>query len=1057
MSERDMFEAALELPPENRLSYLDGVCGSDAALRRRLEALLGKHDQAGSFLEEPAIPALALAKEPALSEQPGTVIGSYKLLEQIGEGGFGMVFMAEQQQPVRRNVALKVLKAGMDTRQVVARFEAERQVLALMSHPNIAQVFDGGATAGGRPYFVMELVKGMPITDYCDQDRLTPRQRLELFLDVCQAVQHAHQKGIIHRDLKPSNILVTRHDAGAPAVVKVIDFGIAKATGQQVTDKTLFTNFAELIGTPLYLSPEQAGLSPGAPGDVDTRSDIYSLGVVLYELLTGTTPFDRQRFKEVDHDEMRRIIREEEPPRPSTRLSTLGLAATTVSNKRQSDQGRLCRLFRGELDWIVMKCLEKDRNRRYETASALAADVQRYLRDEPVQACPPSTFYRFQKLARRNKGTLATLIALGLILLTALVGLTATLVAVKRGSDETKAALSAEAKRRKQTRAALDAMASSVIEEWFKKQDKLGPEQKEFLAGALKHYEEFAADTAEDEESRAGVADAYRRVGIIRHLVAQHVESQAALQHSCQSYAALVDDFPANPEYREKLADAELLLAQAQKAAGKYQAAEGAFRRALDLYAQLANGSVATPGLRHNSASAYAAYGLLLAQAHRFADAEAAYDRAIGIRQQLVSEFPATPGYQTDLAHVRTYRALLFQQTARVSRAEEELLEARTVQEQLVHDFPRNPDYRRDAALTHDSLGILLARIGRAKEAEEAYRRALQLRRQLAAEYPAVIGYTQELAKSHNNLALLLEEAKRNTEAEESHRAAIAILKQLSLDFPDTPDFRRDLARSQGNLGILLKKLNRLVEAETVYREALQTRRQLAGDFPDIPAQRQDLAVTLNNLATLLRDTGRPKEAEQAYREALALHKELAERYAADPEHQNQVAGTMVNLGRFLYMQRSYSAARELLDDAVPYHRAALQANPRHVGYRFFYRNNRWRLTETLIALKEHAAAAIAAQEFLDAATAPQQDPFQVACLLAACVTLALNDDRLESGARLALAQSYGDRATAALRQAVDHGFKELDKIRKSPDLDPLRTRGDFNKLLAEAEAGIKK
>jgi serine/threonine protein kinase/tetratricopeptide (TPR) repeat protein len=1054
MSERDMFEAALELPPENRLAYLDGVCGSDAALRRRLEALLGKHDQAGSFLEKPALPALALAKEPALSEHLGTVIGSYKLLEQIGEGGFGVVFMAEQQQPVRRNVALKVLKAGMDTRQVVARFEAERQVLALMSHPNIAQVFDGGATAGGRPYFVMELVKGMPITDYCDQDRLAPRERLELFLDVCQAVQHAHQKGIIHRDLKPSNILVTRHDAGAPAVVKVIDFGIAKATGQHLTDKTLLTNFAELIGTPLYLSPEQAGL---CGLDVDTRSDIYSLGVVLYELLTGTTPFDRQRFKEVDHDEMRRIIREEEPPRPSTRLSTLGVAATTVSTQRQSDKDRLCRLFRGELDWIVMKCLEKDRNRRYETASALAADVHRYLRDELVQACPPSTFYRFQKFARRYKGTLATLTALGLILLTALVGLTATLVAVKRGSDETKAALSAEAKRRKQTRAALDAMASNVIEEWFKKQDKFSPEQKEFLAGALKHYEEFVADTAEDEESRVGVADAYRRVGIIRHLVAQHAEAEAALQSSCQSYAALVGDFPANPEYREKLADADLFLAQAQKAAGKYQAAEDAFGRALALYAQLATDSLATAGMRHNWASAYTAYGLLLAQVHRFPDAEAAYDRAIGIRRQLVSEFPAAPGYRTDLAHVRTYRALLFEQTARVPRAEEELLEARTVQEQLVHNFPRNPDYRRDAALTHDSLGVLLARIGRAKEAEEAYRRALQLRRQLAAEYPAVIGYTQELAKSHNNLAVLLEEAKRYTEAEEAHRVAIAILKQLSLDFPDTPDFRRDLARSQGNLGILLKKLTRLVEAETVYREALQTRRQLAADFQDIPALRQDLAVTLNNLATLLRDTGRPKEAEQAYREALALHKGMAERYPANPDHHNEVAGTMVNLARFLYLQRNYSAARELLNEAVPYHRAALRANPRHVGYRFFYRNNRWRLTETLVALKEHAAAAVAAQEFLDAATAPQQDAFQVACLLAACVTLALGDDRLENEARSALAQSYGDRATAALRQAVDHGFKELDRIRKSPDLDPLRTRGDFNKLIADAEAGMKK
>jgi serine/threonine protein kinase/tetratricopeptide (TPR) repeat protein len=416
MNERDMFEAALELPPESRGTYLDGACGSDAALRQRLEALLGKHDRAGSFLEVPAVPALALADEPAASEQCGTLIGPYKLLEQIGEGGFGVVFMAEQQQPIRRKVALKVLKPGMDTRQIIARFEAERQALALMEHPNIAQVFDGGETASGRPYFVMELVKGMAITDYCDQDQLMPRQRLELFLPVCQAVRHAHQKGVIHRDLKPSNLLVTRHD-GTP-VVKVIDFGIAKATGQQLTDKTLFTGFAQLIGTPLYLSPEQAALS-GL--DVDTRSDIYSLGVVLYELLTGTTPFDRQRFQEVDYDEMRRIIREEEPPRPSTRLSTLGLAATTVSTQRRSDRQRLSRLFRGELDWIVMKCLEKDRNRRYETASELAQDIERYLHDEPVKACPPSALYRFRKFARRHVGAL-TVAGLVLFSLVSLAG-----------------------------------------------------------------------------------------------------------------------------------------------------------------------------------------------------------------------------------------------------------------------------------------------------------------------------------------------------------------------------------------------------------------------------------------------------------------------------------------------------------------------------------------------------------------------------------------------------------------------------------------------------------
>ena len=348
---------------------------------------------------------------PALAE-PETVIGPFRLLEQIGEGSFGVVYRAEQSQPVRREVALKILKPGMDSRQVVARFEAERQALALMDHPNIARVFDGGETASGRPYFVMELVRGEPITDYCDRNRLTPRQRLELFITVCQAVQHAHQKGVIHRDLKPSNVLVAGHDT--TPVPKIIDFGIAKAIGQELTDKTLHSVCALMVGTPLYMSPEQAGMS-GL--DVDTRSDIYSLGALLYELLTGTTPFDRERLRTAGYDEMRRIIAEEEHTRPSTRLGTLGQAVNTVATNRATEPSKLGRLIRGDLDWIVMKALEKDRTRRYETANGFAADVQRYLTDEPVLACPPSVGYRLRKLARRHKGPVlaASLLVLALV------------------------------------------------------------------------------------------------------------------------------------------------------------------------------------------------------------------------------------------------------------------------------------------------------------------------------------------------------------------------------------------------------------------------------------------------------------------------------------------------------------------------------------------------------------------------------------------------------------------------------------------------------------------
>jgi serine/threonine protein kinase len=434
--EDEVLTGALELDsPATRAAFLDDACEGDAALRARLEArILARLADDAPFappateIRDPAAapaPAEPLVLGPGgtpaanpLIEGPGDVIDDYQLLEQIGEGGFGAVYVAEQREPVKRRVALKIVKLGMDTREVVARFAAERQALALMDHPNIAKVFDAGATPTGRPYFVMELVRGVPINRFCDEYNFDIRQRLELFAQVCQAIQHAHQKGVIHRDIKPSNVLVTIHDG--VAVPKVIDFGIAKATQGALTDQTIYTQFQQFIGTPAYSSPEQAGMTSQ---DIDTRSDVYSLGVLLYELLTGGTPFDHETLVQGGLEGMRRILCESEPPRPSARLSTLAWEdQSTVAQARQSNPGQLSSLLRGDLDWIVMKALEKDRARRYDTANGFAEDIRRYLNFEPVTARPPSTAYVLRKLVRRHRVAFA---AAGAVALALILGLSA--------------------------------------------------------------------------------------------------------------------------------------------------------------------------------------------------------------------------------------------------------------------------------------------------------------------------------------------------------------------------------------------------------------------------------------------------------------------------------------------------------------------------------------------------------------------------------------------------------------------------------------------------------
>ena len=464
MHEESIFVGALEkLTPEERAAYLEGACAGDSELRRRVEALLCAHEQSGDLLDPPdgglkqstqhEVPAFGLVaaalSAPLVAEVAGTRVGPYKLLQSIGEGGMGVVFMAEQETPVRRKVALKVIKPGLDTALVIARFEAERQALALMDHNHIAKVFDGGTTETGRPFFVMELVSGVAITDYCNQRCLTPKERLELFMPVCQAIQHAHQKGIIHRDIKPSNVLVTLED-GRP-VPKVIDFGVAKAIDQHLTARTLFTQFGVIVGTPEYMSPEQSQMG-GL--DIDTRSDIYSLGVLLYELLTGSTPLERNRLREVAFTEVLRRIREEEPPKPSTRLGKTE-EASAIAAQRGTEPAKLARLMRGDLDWIVMKALEKDRTRRYESAGGMARDIQRHLQDEPVEACPPGAGYRLRKFAWKHRSALGAAVAFALVLASGAAVSTWQALQARAAERAAVAAQRGEAEQRKEAEAVL--------------------------------------------------------------------------------------------------------------------------------------------------------------------------------------------------------------------------------------------------------------------------------------------------------------------------------------------------------------------------------------------------------------------------------------------------------------------------------------------------------------------------------------------------------------------------------------------------------------------------
>jgi eukaryotic-like serine/threonine-protein kinase len=932
-NEQSIFIAALELgSAEERAAYMRGACGEDRPLREAIDSLLAAHEREGNVLDSSPIARNAnsetTSEQMGLSAGPGTVIGSYKLLQQIGEGGMGTVFMAQQTEPVKRIVAVKIIKAGMDSRQVIARFEAERQALALMDHPNIAKVLDAGTTgepgrvsagepgrvsagsargadatplAMGRPYFVMELVKGEPLTRYCDEHHLTPRQRLELFVPVCQAVQHAHQKGVIHRDLKPSNILVALYD-GRP-VPKVIDFGVAKASGQQLTDHTLVTGFGSIIGTLEYMSPEQAEVNQL---DIDTRSDIYSLGVVLYELLTGSTPLDRKRLKQAAFTEMLRIIREEEPPKPSTRLSASTETLVTISAQRDTEPARLTKLLRGELDWIVMKALEKDRNRRYETANGFAADVGRYLNDEPVLAYPPSAFYRFRKFARRNKAGLATSSLLAAALIAVMTALAIGNVRITREQGRTKAAYEAEAEQRRRAQDNFGktlGVIRTMVAEITKELPPTEPGRRKLVENVRSLCQDLVKEESSDESARQGRGSAYLMIGQIDEILGNPVAAEEAYRQAMDIFGRLMADFPDGPSYRHDLARTHSLFGLFLRSiSARPQEAEEHNRRAIDLQDGLAREYPASPDYQTDLARTYHELGYLLWSRGRFAEAEAAYRQALAVQQPLATRFgPSASEYATDLANTLNSLGILLRVSQRLNEAELVFQQALDTLNKLPPDLRAASHSRHQLARSLGQLGILLGQIGRFAEAEQVLRQSARIREQAAADVHHAPEACQEVALCYRQLGRLLAAAGQPREAEMAFGQALVLMGKVLDERPALAKYRLHQAMTQSDLGNLYVSIGEHQKAKPLFHQALAGFRLACEGNPDDPDSSNHTARFLATCPdVLLRDPA----------QAVALATKAVEQAPQDGAYWN-------TLGIAQYRAGDWKAAAQALEKAT--------------------------------------------------------------------------------------------------------------------------------------------